>query len=153
MTGPVERARASLAAIEALDRLSAPGSEPSQADLEVLRGWSGWGPMAAAFAPNRSGSWKEIGKRLEWLLPPDQLAEAQQATPTAFYTPPGLAAACWQILVDLGFTGGKILEPGCGAGAFIAATSPGVTAAWTGVERDPVSARIAALLHPDDRIV
>ncbi|HVB46454.1 MAG TPA: tyrosine-type recombinase/integrase [Streptosporangiaceae bacterium] len=151
--GPVGRARAGLRALEALDRLGEGGSEPAAADLEELRGWAGWGPMAAAFAPNRSGAWKEIGERLEWLLPPEQLREAQQATPNAFYTPPGTAAGCWQILRHLGFAGGAILEPGCGAGAFMSATPAGVPVAWTGVERDPVTARIAALLHPGAAIL
>ncbi len=153
MDGPVTRARASLRALEALDRLNASGAEPSEADLGELRGWAGWGPMAPAFAPGRSGAWKEIGERLEWLLPPDQLREAEQATPNAFYTPPALADACWQILHGLGFTGGKVLEPGCGAGAFMCATPPDVAAVWTGVERDPTTARIAALLHPQAEIV
>ena len=127
--------------------------EPSAADLADLRGWAGWGPMAPAFSPGRKGVWQEIGERLEWLLPPDQLREAEQATPNAFYTPPALAAACWQILRGLGFDGGRILEPGCGAGAFIAATPGDVEGSWVGVERDPVTARIARLLHPPAQII
>ena len=55
-----------------------------QERLAALRGWAGWGPMAPAFSSRRSGAWREIGERLEWLLPPDQLREAQQATPNAF---------------------------------------------------------------------
>ncbi len=151
--GPVARARASLQALETLDRVSTEGTIPSETDLAALRGWAGWGPMAPAFSAGRTGAWREIGQRLEWLLPPDQLREAEQATPNAFYTPPGLAEACWQILHDLGFRSGQILEPGCGAGAFIAATPDDVTAAWTGVERDPVTARIAQLLHPPAQII
>src|SRR5258706_1491532 len=104
MDGPVTRARASLRALEALDRLNASGSEPSEADLGELRGWAGWGPMAPAFAPGRRGAWKEIGERLEGLLPPDQLREAEQATPNAFYTPSALADPCQQLLHGHGFT-------------------------------------------------
>jgi len=151
--GPIGRARASLRALEALDRVATPGGHPSARDLEELRGWAGWGPMAPAFAARRSGAWQEIGERLEWLLPPGQLREAEQATPNAFYTPPGLAAVCWQILRGLGFDRGRILEPGCGAGAFIAAVPADVEATWVGVERDPVTARIAQLLHPAARII
>ncbi len=151
--GPVSRARASLRALEAADRISAQGGNLSPGDLDELSGWAGWGPMAPAFSTGRSGTWREIGERLEWLLPPDQLREAQQATPNAFYTPPRLAVACWQILRDLGFTGGRVLEPGCGAGAFMAAAPAGVPVAWTGVERDPVTAQIAGLLHPSAVIV
>jgi N12 class adenine-specific DNA methylase len=157
--GPVARARASLRALETLDRFSPAGTVPaaspvpSEEDLAALRGWAGWGPMAPAFSPGRTGAWREIGERLEWLLPPDQLREAEQATPNAFYTPPDLASACWQMLRGLGFDRGRILEPGCGAGAFIDATPAGVDATWVGVERDPVTAQIAALLHPDAQII
>ncbi len=151
--GPVARARAGLHALEALDRITAQGADPAESVLAALRGWAGWGPMAPVFSPGRSGSWREIGERLEWLLPPGQLREAEQATPNAFYTPPGLAAACWQILRGLGFRGGRILEPGCGAGAFMAAAPADIKAAWVGVERDPVTARIAQLLHPAAQII
>jgi N12 class adenine-specific DNA methylase len=151
--GPIARARASLRALETLDRLTADAATPSDSDLEALRGWAGWGPMAPAFAPGRSGTWREIGERLEWLLPPDQLREAEQATPNAFYTPPDLAAACWKILRGLGFDGGHILEPGCGSGVFLAACPADVQTTWIGVERDPVTAWIAQLLHPAARIV
>lgn len=151
--GPIARARASLCALETLDRLTAQGGSPAASDLEELRGWSGWGPMAPAFSPRRKEAWREIGERLEWLLPPDQLREAEQATPNAFYTPPGLAAACWRILRGLGFDHGRILEPGCGAGVFMAAAPADVGASWTGVERDPVTARIAQLLHPSAQIL
>ena len=151
--GPVGRARASLRALEVLDRLTNEGGRPSASDLDELRGWAGWGPMAPAFSPHRKDAWQEIGERLEWLLPPDQLREAEQATPNAFYTPPGLAAGCWQILRGLGFDRGRVLEPGCGAGIFLAATPADTEVSWLGVERDPVTARIAQLLHPDARIV
>ena len=151
--GPVARARASLEALEVLDRIRSPDASPSGAELAALRGWAGWGPMAPAFSSRRSGAWREIGERLEWLLPPDQLREAQQATPNAFYTPADLATACWQILRRLGFEHGRVLEPGCGAGAFISAAPAGVEATWVGVERDPVTARIAQLLHPSAQII
>jgi N12 class adenine-specific DNA methylase len=151
--GPVTRARASLRALEALDRISARGGTPSDSDLDDLRGWAGWGPMAPAFSSARRDAWRQIGERLEWLLPPDQLREAEQATPNAFYTPPALAQACWQILTGLGSDHGRVLEPGCGAGAFLAAAPDGIEVTWTGVERDPVTARIAQLLHPAARII
>lgn len=148
-TGPLRRARASLAALETLERLRQnPHTPPSTADLEALRGWSGWGPLAPALEHSRSGTWAQIGERISYLLPPEHYDHGVQATYNAFYTPPEIASACWNILTGLGFTGGSVLEPGCGAGVFMASTPPGVTAAWTGVERDPTSAAIAGLLHP-----
>jgi N12 class adenine-specific DNA methylase len=147
--GPISRARASLAALETLERLrQAPHTPPSPDDLAALRGWSGWGPLAPALEYSRSGSWKEIGERIAYLLPQEHYDHGVQSTYNAFYTPPEIASACWDILTGLGFSHGKLLEPGCGAGVFMAATPPDVAAAWTGVERDPTTAAIAGLLHP-----
>ena len=47
----------------------------------------------------------------------------------------------WQTLTDLGFQAGRVLEPGAGAGTFIALAPAG--AELTGVELDPTTARIA----------
>jgi N12 class adenine-specific DNA methylase len=147
--GPIRRARASLAALETLQRLrQAPHTPPSPDDLATLRGWSGWGPLAPALEGSRTGSWKEIGERIAFLLPEQDYNHGIQATYNAFYTPPQITAASWQILTALGFTGGRILEPGCGAGAFMAATPEEIPASWIGVERDPTTAAIASLLHP-----
>ncbi|WP_194893290.1 bifunctional DNA primase/polymerase [Catenulispora pinisilvae] len=151
--GPIRRARASLVALEALDQLhQAPHQAPASEDLAKLRGWSGWGPLAPALERSRTGSWKEIGERIAFLLPEDHYNHGIQAAYNAFYTPPQITAACWQILTDLGFSGGRILEPGCGAGAFIASTPDAIPAAWTGVERDPTTAAITRILHPDATI-
>ena len=152
-SGPIRRARASLAALETLQRLRrVPHTRPTPDDLDALRGWSGWGPLAPALERTRAGSWKEIGERIAFLLPGEDYDHGVQATYNAFYTPPEIAAACWQILTGLGFAGGQILEPGCGAGAFMAATPGEISTTWTGVERDPTTAAIAGLLHPDATI-
>jgi hypothetical protein len=110
--------------------------------------------MANAFDPyQRVPAWRQVGARLRDLLTPEEGSAAQQATATSFYTSPVVTAAIWQVLVGLGFDGGKVLEPGCGSGLFMAATPVGIPITWTGVERDLVSARIAGLLHPHVRII
>jgi len=110
--------------------------------------------MAKAFDPyERTPAWQQLGARLRGLLTPEEGTAAQQATATSFYTSPTVTTAIWRVLVGLGFAGGQVLEPGCGSGLFIAATPAGLPVSWTGVERDPVSARIAGLLHPHARII
>ena len=147
--GPLHRARASLTALETLDRLrQTPHTPPSPDDLAALSGWSGWGPLAPALQSSRAGSWKQIGDRIAYLLPREHYDHGIQATYNAFYSPPEIASACWDILTGLGFTGGRILEPGCGAGVFMASTPTHLAAIWTGIERDPTTAAIAGLLHP-----
>jgi tRNA A58 N-methylase Trm61 len=49
----------------------------------------------------------------------------------------------------LGFAGGRVLEPGMGTGLFFALLPAALRGAaqLTGVEYDPVTARIARLIH------
>ncbi|MBX7471248.1 hypothetical protein K1Y80_34890 [Streptomyces sp. MAG02] len=151
--GPIGRARASLTAIETLLRLRTDESAPTPEDLAALRHWPGWGPLAPALSDGREGTWAEIGEELQRLLSPREYRQAEQGTPTAYYTPDRIADACWTALRDLGFRGGRILEPGCGAGTFINHTPDRMPVKWFGVERDPTTAGIAALLHPDADII
>ena len=71
---------------------------------------------------------------------------ARRTTVNAHYTDPAYVTAMWNALQDLGFAGGRVLEPGCGSGTFIGLAPAG--AQMTGVELDPVTARIAAALYP-----
>src|SRR5215469_6434647 len=82
--GPITRARASLGALEVLDRLKNTGKPPTSEDLAALEAWSGWGPMAPALEFHRKGTWAEIGERISFLLPPAAYREGEQATPNAF---------------------------------------------------------------------
>ena len=54
----------------------------------------------------------------------------------------------------LGFSGGRVLEPGMGTGLFFALLPAPLRPACqlTGIEYDPVTARIARLVHPEARV-
>jgi len=68
----------------------------------------------------------------------------------AHYTPEYIVHTIWDFLLARGFQGGSVLEPGCGTGLFIAtrpATLDG-SIAFTGIEMDAVTARIARRLYP-----
>lgn len=57
----------------------------------------------------------------------------------------------WAALVRMGLpAGARVLEPGCGIGRFMALAPDGVT--MLGIEAEPLSARIARLLHPAHEI-
>ena len=63
---------------------------------------------------------------------------------------PAVVAEAWRLFERLGFAGGRVLEPGCGSGAFIAAAP--ADAEMVGVELDPTTARVARLLYPSAQI-
>jgi hypothetical protein len=52
----------------------------------------------------------------------------------------------WQAVRELGFNGGRVLEPGCGPGIYLGLAPAG--AELTGVELDPTTAQIARALYP-----
>lgn len=63
-----------------------------------------------------------------------------------FYTDPKVATAMWSVLERLGVHG-TALEPSCGTGVFLHTAPADIKV--TGVEIDPVSAKIANILHGD----
>ena len=149
--GEIGRARASMGAVEVLTRIRESARRfADDNERESLAQWSGWGPLAPLFTP-KTESWARMAEQAGELLSEHDLKEGMQGTYNAFFTPAALARSMWDLLAGLGFTGGAVAELGCGAGAFIATAPAGVTV--TGIERDPTSAAIAKLLHPEHRII
>ncbi|MFF9070496.1 SNF2-related protein [Streptomyces sp. NPDC014891] len=73
----------------------------------------------------------------------------------AHYTDADLVRSVWGAVRNLGFRGGRVLEPGSGSGNFIG-FSPILLrdpVRMTGVEVEPVTAQIARHLYPDAEIV
>lgn len=72
-------------------------------------------------------------------------ADGQTGSPHEYYTPKPVAAAMWDLLGELGFAGGSVLDPSAGTGVFTA-TRP-KTAVMTQVELDPTSGAINAAIN------
>ncbi len=98
--------------------------------------------------------WETLGGELEELVSPAELASLARVTQYAHFTPEFMVRSMWRALSRMGFSGGRVLEPGCGTGLFFALMPEALVAktTLTGVEMDPVTARIAKLLHPNARI-
>ena len=98
--------------------------------------------------------WDTLGEDLEELVSPAELASLARVTQYAHFTPEFMVRAIWRALRGMGFSGGRVLEPGCGTGLFFALMPEALEdkTTLTGVEMDPVTARIAKLLHPNARI-
>jgi len=145
----VARIRANLAALatlRAIQREDRPATPDEQA---VLARWSGWGAAPEIF-DDRKTEYDRARGELRDLLSPAEIAAAARNTLNAHYTDAGLVQAIWAGVGQLGFTAGRVLEPGCGSGNFIAFAPD--RASVTGVELEPVTAQIAAALYPDAEI-
>ena len=138
-------------------------------EQRVLARWSGWGAVPEVFAERpgeddpvfgpggeREGgyaaaaarweSFADVRDPLRALLDDAEWRAAAASTLSAHYTPPEITAEMWRALVDLGFDGGEVLEPGSGAGVTFGTAPAGARLA--GVEIDPTSAAISRLLAP-----
>ncbi len=118
---------------------------PDQA--QALVAWSGHDAPPAQFADR----FAEHRAQLRRLLTAEQYAAARRSTTNTHYTDAMLAASMWDGLHRLGFRAGEVLEPGCGAGHFLGLAPD--EASLTGVEREPISAAIAAALYPQHRVL
>lgn len=137
------RVGANLAALQVLARLRQEDRRPSELEREQLTRWRSWGAEPGIFEEDSPRA-----EALRGLLSAQEWNSARRTTINAHYTDPQLARAIWQGVRGLGFEGGRVLEPGCGSGLFIQEAPADLPVEITGVELDPVSAQIAAYLHP-----
>jgi N12 class adenine-specific DNA methylase len=98
--------------------------------------------------------WGALAARIDAL--PDATQESiLRSTQYAHYTSPAVIQTIWRSLERIGFTGGRVLEPGMGVGHFATLMPEGVKdqSHYTGVEFDGATAMIAKLLLPDQTVI
>lgn len=148
-SGAKARVAANIDALRTLAVVTAQDRYATADEQAVLARWSSWGATPQVFDPRRD-DWSAEREQVRALLDDTTWAQAQRTILNAHYTDPAIAAAMWQATIRAGFTGGRVLEPGCGAGTFIA-HAPG-SAQMVGVELDATTAAIAAALNPSAQI-
>ncbi|HET9895427.1 MAG TPA: methyltransferase domain-containing protein [Streptosporangiaceae bacterium] len=148
-SGAASRVRANIAALATLRTIQAEVRPATPEEQRVLARWSGWGAVPEVFDSARS-EFAQARHELGELLSSEELKAAARNTLNAHYTDAAIVEAVWSAVREPGFTGGRVLEPGCGSGNFIGL--PPAAAELTGVELDPVTAAIAALLYPQAEI-
>jgi N12 class adenine-specific DNA methylase len=85
------------------------------------------------------------------MLSDEEHRSARATTINAHYTAPVVIRSMYEAAERFGFQGGQILEPASGIGHFIGLMPEAMlkNSAITGVEIDPLTARIAKALYPD----
>ena len=144
------------AEIEAADR---PATREEQARLIRFTGFGASELANAVFRrPGEAGfraGWDKVGAELEEAVSGPDYASLARCTQYAHFTPEVIVRTMWAGLRRLGWRGGRVLEPGIGTGMFPALMPAELRdhTLVTGVEIDPVTARIARLLQPRARIM
>ena len=135
-------------AIKTLFRLEEEHRGASAEEQEVLAQYVGWGGLADAFDPDKSGWVKEYAE-LKELLSEDEYAAARSSVLNAHYTSPTVIRAIYDAVEQMGFKSGNILEPSMGVGNFFGMLPTTMQdSRLYGVELDSITGRIAKKLYP-----
>jgi N12 class adenine-specific DNA methylase/SAM-dependent methyltransferase len=141
-------------AIAILKELSPNQTATSEQKVELAK-YNGWGSLATVFSLNPQGWTASAQVELKQLLTTEEYHRAADSILNAYYTDPKLVRAIWHLISKMGFNGGRILEPGCGTGLFYSCMPENIreNSELHGVELEPISGRIAQLLHDDARVM
>lgn len=149
------RIEANIKAIELAHELLESGETATPEQMGVLRQFSGWGGLGAAFSDG-GYDWKqrERNKKIRELLGEEAYEQAVMSANSAYYTPAYVVDTLWDIANQLGFKGGNILEGSAGIGNILGQMPTTVSERSNihAIEIDGTSGGILSLLYPDAKV-
>ena len=149
---PKEKFRANIMAIQLLKKCETENRNATPEEQEILSRYVGWGGLADAFDETKT-AWETEYLELKTVLTQEEYVAARASTLNAHYTQPIVIQSMYQVLENLGFQKGNILEPSMGVGNFFGMLPENLSRSKLyGVELDGISGRIAKLLYPDANI-
>lgn len=167
--GEKARVRANIDAIKLIKQLETEGRNATVAEQEILSKYVGWGGLSNTFGEMRYNSaermsemvakkgWESEFAELNQLVADGIIAEQEYkdmsaSTKNAHYTSVEVIKAMYDGLAQLGFDGGRMLEPSSGVGNFVGCMPANLTSkvnSWTMVELDRITGQIAKYLYPN----
>jgi N12 class adenine-specific DNA methylase/adenine-specific DNA methylase len=146
--GPKTKFQNNVAAIRLLKELEKQGRKATAEEQVVLAKYVGWGGLANALTPGKSG-WEPQYEEIRQLLVEEEFQAAQESTLTAYYTEQGVIRHIYDALEKFGFHGGNILDPAMATGNFFSVLPDTMAdSRLYGVEIEPISGHIAKHLYP-----
>lgn len=151
--GPKQKFNRNVTAIQLLKKIEEENRNITKDEQQVLSEYVGLGGIPEAFDKNNS-LWSQEYEQLKNLLTEEEYQNAIGSVLNAHYTQPVVINAMYTALSELGFSGGKILEPAAGVGNFIGCAPENIAdrSFFTAVEIDSISGRIAKQLYPESEV-
>ena len=147
-SGAKTRFRNNVEAIKLLNTIEAENRLATPDEQKILAKYVGWGGLSKAFDAT-DATWQREYNELKELLPESEYNSARESVLNAHYTTATVINAIYQGLENLGFEGGRILEPAMGTGNFFGAMPQNMAdnSQLVGVELDSLTGRIAKQLY------
>lgn len=146
---PREKVDANIEAIQLVKKLDEENRLATPFEQQVLARYVGWGGIANKFFDESNPVFEEQRNTLKNLVSLAEYSAMRESSLTAYYTDPQLIQKMYASLENLGFTGGKILDPSMGTGNFFSALPEALqdNSELYGVELDKITGQIAKQLH------
>ncbi len=157
---PKVRFKKNQKAIEVFNEVSNEGRRPTAEERDAMASYIGWGSFGQELFqgtfenPTYKDGWANEGEWLRSHLGKSAWESAQASIINAHYTDPPTVSAIWDIVKQLGFNGGRVLEPSMGIGNFFGLMPKGLksNSDLTGIELDETTAGMAKMLYPEANI-
>lgn len=147
-----EKFQRNIAAITTLQTLERENRFANHEEQKTLSQYVGWGGLPDVFDETKD-IWHSEYLQLKDLLTEDEYDMARASTLNAHYTSPTVIQAIYDVVGQMGFTTGNILEPACGTGHFFGMLPESMQGSnLYGVELDSITGRIAKQLYPSANI-
>ena len=142
------RIEANIKAIELAQQLIESGELATPRQMAVLRKFSGWGGLGKVFSDNTYST------RLQQLMSTEAYQEAVMSANSAYYTPAYVVDTLWDIVTQMGFKGGYILEGSAGIGNILGQMPTNISehSDIHAIEIDGTSGGILSFLYPDAKV-
>jgi N12 class adenine-specific DNA methylase len=138
-------------AIETLRNVETEMRDATAAEKSDMAKYTGWGGIPQVFDTTSTCTMQAERDLLKDLLRDEEYNSARSSVNNAHYTDPAIIKFMWSALQEMGFDGGKIIEPAGGTGLFFGCMPESIAKQSNlfSHEIDSVSSRIMRALYPD----
>ena len=149
-----DKVQDNIKALQLLKELNTDKRNATSTEQEILAKYVGWGGLANTFFDESNPRFHEERAHLKALVSTQEYSKMRKSSLTAYFTDPDIITRLYRQLNDLGFEGGRVLEPSMGSGNFFSAMPKALKqkSDLYGVELETLSGQLSKQLHQSANI-
>lgn len=144
-----DKVQDNIRALQLLKELNTDKRKATSTEQEILAKYVGWGGLANTFFDESNPRFQKERENLKELVSTQEYSKMRKSSLTAYFTDPDIISHIYRQLDDLGFKGGRVLDPSMGSGNFFSAMPEELKqeSDLYGVEIETLSGQLSKQLH------
>ncbi|MDG4969823.1 DEAD/DEAH box helicase family protein [Lactococcus lactis] len=144
-----DKVQDNIRALQLLKELNTDKRKATSTEQEILAKYVGWGGLANTFFDESNPRFQKERENLKELVSTQEYSKMRKSSLTAYFTDPDIISHIYRQLDDLGFKGGRVLDPSMGSGNFFSAMPEELKQGSDlyGVEIETLSGQLSKQLH------